>query len=118
VLLRHRGQLYRVAEELGVSKGTLRDRMHRYRLFEDADALRVEANLIGPRKHLPHGRNPDRRRARLIALLETCGWRVRDAHRVAKVSLGTFYNMIHALDIDYTPRPRVTGCSGSSMRSV
>jgi transcriptional regulator with GAF, ATPase, and Fis domain len=25
---------------------------------------------------------------------------VHDAHRVAKVPLGTFYNMIHALDID------------------
>jgi transcriptional regulator with GAF, ATPase, and Fis domain len=99
-LARHRGQVYRAALELGVSKGTLRDRMRRYGLFEDADALRVEANRIGPRKHLPHGRDPARRRTRLVALLETCNWKVRDAHRIAKVSAGTFYNMIHELGID------------------
>lgn len=97
---RHDGQVWRVREELGVSKGTLLARMRKYDLFAEADALRIEAHLIGPRTRLPKGRNRSERRAKLIALLETCNWKVVRAHRLAGVSAGTFYTMMHDLQIE------------------
>lgn len=98
---RHRGQIWRVRDELGVSKGTLLTRMRQYDLLTEADALRVEANLIGPRTRLPQGRNPEQRRARIVGLLAVGEWRVSKAARLAGVSIGTFYNMMKNLDIDY-----------------
>lgn len=98
---RHHGQVWRVREELGVSKGTLLSRMRAYDLFAEADALRIEANLTGPRTRLPEGRNRSQRRATLIALLESCNWTVRRAAKIQRVSLGTFYTMMHDLEIDW-----------------
>ena len=97
---RHHGQMWRVGEELGVSKGTLLARVRKHDLFAEADALRVEANLTGPRTRLPKGRNRKERRAKLIALLDSCNWKVSRAHRLAGVSVATFYTMLRNLGID------------------
>jgi transcriptional regulator of acetoin/glycerol metabolism len=97
---RHRGHVGRVQEELGISKGTLRARMRRYDLFGEADALRIEANLSGPRTRLPRGRNRAERRAKLVAMLYASDWRVVRASRLAGVSMGTFYTMMRDLGIE------------------
>jgi DNA-binding NtrC family response regulator len=101
---KHRGQMWRVRAELRMPKSTLLLRMRKYDLFAEADALRVEANLIGPRTRLPQGRNRKERRAKLLAIIESCGWNLSQAWRKVGVSQGTFYTMLHDLGIERPAR--------------
>jgi transposase len=105
-LQRHQGQMHKVHEELGISKGTLLDRVRKYKLHAEADALRLEANLIGPRTRLPKSYDLKRRRAKLSGLLESSNWRVSKVAVKLGVSVGTVYNMMKQLGIE--PRAQKT----------
>ena len=110
-LRRHRGQTKGVCKELGISKGTLRARMRKHGLFAEADALRLDANLTGPRKHISRDWNREERRARLVTLLESCNWNVDRARRIEGVAGATFYARMRDLGIRrpsrITPRDRL-----------
>jgi transcriptional regulator of acetoin/glycerol metabolism len=99
-LRRHNGQMRKVYEELGMSRNTLLARIQKYDLFAQAEGLREEANLIGPRTHLPAGRDQTERRAKLVALLESCDWNVTRAMQLAGVSNGTFYTLMRKLGVE------------------
>jgi transcriptional regulator with GAF, ATPase, and Fis domain len=80
---RNSGQIWKVERELGIPASTLKLRLRKYNLFAEADALRVEANLIGPRTRLPRGRDPERRRLRLAALLSQANWTIARASQAS-----------------------------------
>jgi transcriptional regulator of acetoin/glycerol metabolism len=101
VVRRHQGQIWKARQELGMPKSTFLLRLRKYDLYAEADALRVEAHLTGPRTRLPLGRDPGQRRAWLVALLDSCGWNVARAAGRAGVSDGTMYNMLHRHQIDW-----------------
>jgi transcriptional regulator of acetoin/glycerol metabolism len=98
LLHRHNGQLSNVQAELRVAKGTLRAWMMKHDLVAEADALRADANLIGPRTRLPFGRVKERR-AKLLGLIESCGWNLSRATAQAGVSPATFYKNMRDLGI-------------------
>jgi len=97
---RHHGQLYRIERELKVAKATLRARLIKHNLVAKADALRAEYNLIGPRSKLQLGTDFDRRRTKLLRLIESCGWNLSDAIQISGVSPMTFYKNMRILRID------------------
>ena len=97
---KHRGQVYLIAEELGMARGTLRARLRKYDLVGEADALRAEHNLYGPRRQLPDGTDFQRRRTELVHLIEVCKWNLSEAIRVLGVSSATFYKNLKLLKID------------------
>jgi len=99
-LERHHGQLYRIERELKIAKGTLRARLIKHDLVAKADALRAEYNRIGPRSKLPTGTDFDRRRTKLLRLIESCGWNLSNATHLAGVSPATFYKNMRILKID------------------
>jgi hypothetical protein len=102
LLRKHRGQTHRVFPAFGVSKNTLHSKMVKHGLVEEADALRADANLSGPRTSLPHGRVAERRK-KLLKVIESCGWNLSRATQATGVAPATFYKNMRELKI---VRPR------------
>jgi transcriptional regulator of acetoin/glycerol metabolism len=96
---RNQGQMWRVGQELGMSHSTLKARVRKYGLFTEAQALRLEANLIGSRKNLSK-MHFEKKKKELTVLLQSNGWNVRRTATAARVSVGTVYNMIRSLGIE------------------
>ncbi len=101
----HHGEVQVIAAALGVSRNTLRARMRRHDLERDAEAERINANLIGHRTLLGAKWNAAERRAKLVAILESVNWSVPRACVVAGISIGTMYTRFRELDIDPRAEP-------------
>ena len=100
LIQRHHGRISSLSATLGFSRNTVLARLRKYDLIEETDAARVAAGIPGPRTRLPQGRDREERRAKLIAMLVSCNWKVERASRLAGVSVMTMYARMRDLRID------------------
>ena len=99
-LRRHCGHRSRMRHELLIGEGRLRARLIKHNLLREADALSAEYTVMGPRTKLPRGQEFQRRRAKLLRLIESCGWDLRKATQSAKLAPATFFENMRILEID------------------